>query len=366
MGCTCFRFIAKGHQQKALHTRWRAFCQGGQRCTLAQQGLYVLRPDAAVHAFILQPAQTAQHHLASAQYGLHATARHCCEVFGFQQSQVLSRRHGHYRTGQGMLAAALYTRGPGQGQNLILPRCHHMAHQSGLSYGERARFVKGHGLHLVGPFQGLDILDQDAVFGRHARSRHDGHGCGQTQRTGAGDHQHRHRMDQCRLKACALKHPHRQRDHGHHQHHGHKDFGHFVDQPLNGRFGGLCVFHQTDDVRQHRFVSHRRDTHHHTAVAVDRASRQACPHPLVHGQRLTCQHGLVHLCLAFDQFAVQRKALTRTNHDAVVHQNFCDRYVDFTVSTEPMGLVRPQRVQRPNGLGRLAFGTGLQPFAQHH
>lgn len=42
----------------------------------------------------------------------------------------------------------------------------------------------------MGHLQGLASLDEDAVLGGHTRAHHDGRGCGQAQRAGAGNAQH--------------------------------------------------------------------------------------------------------------------------------------------------------------------------------
>ena len=217
-----------------------------------------------------------------------------------------------------------------------------MGQQARLAHGERAGFIKSHGLHAVRQFQRLHIFDQDAVFGRHTRARHDGHGRGQTQSARAGNDQHGHRVDERCFKIGTHRHPRPQGDQGDHQHHRHKHFGHFVHQALNGRFGSLCVFDQSDDVREHGFVAHGRHAHEHTPFAIDRPACQSRTRCLGHGQGLSGQHGFVHLGLAFDQFAIQRKTLTGPHHDPVAHQDFVHRHIDFAIFTQPMGFVRAQ------------------------
>ena len=66
--------------------------------------------------------------------------------------------------------------------------------------GEGARLVKRHRCDLVGEFQCLRVLDQDAVLGRHPGAGHDRGRRGQAERAGAGDHHHRHSMDHGLLK----------------------------------------------------------------------------------------------------------------------------------------------------------------------
>jgi len=153
----------------------------------------------------------------------------------------------------------------------VLPWRGDLVCQPGLPYRERAGFVKSHCLHAVRHFERLRVLDQNALLGRHPSACHDGHGRGQAQRTWACNDQHRHGVDQSRFKLRPLQHPNAQGGQRHQQHHWHKDFGHFVDQALNRRFGGLGIFDQSDDVRKHRFMAHRGHAHHHAPIAIDRA-----------------------------------------------------------------------------------------------
>ena len=64
----------------------------------------------------------------------------------------------------------------------------------------------------VRDLQRLGVLDQDAVARRDAGAGHDGRRRGQAQRAGAGDHQHRHRIEQRRLPVAGRQPPAEQRD----------------------------------------------------------------------------------------------------------------------------------------------------------
>ena len=65
-----------------------------------------------------------------------------------------------------------------------------MTGDSRLALGQGASLVKHNGLDLVGPFQGVTPLDEDAAGGSYPSANHDGGGGGQAQRAGAGYHQH--------------------------------------------------------------------------------------------------------------------------------------------------------------------------------
>ena len=83
-----------------------------------------------------------------------------------------------------------------------------MVGQARLPDGEGARFVEDHGAHAVSGFQRLGIFDQNAMFGGHPGADHDGHRRGQAQRARAGNHQHRH----CVNERCFKISPDRQPD----------------------------------------------------------------------------------------------------------------------------------------------------------
>ena len=111
-------------------------------------------------------------------------------------------------------------------------------------------------------------------------------------------------------------------------------------------------------------MAHGGDTHQHAAIAIDRAAGQLCAHAFVHGQRLTRQHGFIHLGLAFDELAIQRETLTWPYGHQITHQNFSHRHIDLAFVADPVGLVRAQGMQCTDGFGRLTLGSRFQPFAQ--
>ena len=67
---------------------------------------------------------------------------------------------------------------------------HAMAGHSRLALSQSASLVKNNGLDLVGPFQGITPLDENATGGGHPCTHHDSGGGGQAQSTGAGYYQH--------------------------------------------------------------------------------------------------------------------------------------------------------------------------------
>ena len=84
----------------------------------------------------------------------------------------------------------------------------------GLPGGYGTGLVQGDDVHLPRLFLGDSGFEQDAVFGAHAAAHHDGHGGGQTQGAGTGDHKHRDGSGDREGKALAREQPHGQGEQG--------------------------------------------------------------------------------------------------------------------------------------------------------
>ena len=173
-------------------------------------------------------------------------------------------------------------------------------------------------------------------------------------------------MDHRRFKQRTLPQPSRESEHRHTDHHRHKNGRDLVHQTLNGRFGGLRVFHQTDDVRQHRFLTHGSDLQGDAALAIDGRTGQPVADGFGHRLGFAGQHGLVHLRLAFQHHAVDRHALAGEDHQTVAHQNLDQGHIHQALGPEPMRPLGSQRMQGADGRGGLLLGARLQPLAEQH
>ena len=91
--------------------------------------------------------------------------------------------------GKGMLGLA-FQRGSDPHQRFPADRAGEDVRHLRLAGGEGAGLVQHHGVHPVQVFQRFGILEQHAHLGAPAGADHDGHRRGQSQRAGAGDHQH--------------------------------------------------------------------------------------------------------------------------------------------------------------------------------
>ena len=322
-----------------------------------------------VHSQLHHPPLATQQQGAARYRTLRTPARHRLHIGRRWHVDPLDLGRRQHRVGQWVFAAALQA--GRQAQSLVIRQPdRHQRSQARLAHSQGARLIEGHHGHGMRQLQRLGILNQNAMLGRHPRARHDGGGRGQPQRTRAGNHQHGHRVDQRHFKALAVlrsvKPPAQQRSQRNHQHHRHKHRTHLVHQPLDGCLGGLRVFHQPDDVGQHRVHPHRMDLQHHAALAVDASAGQLGTHVFGDRQGFTGQHGFVHLRAAFQQAAVYRKTFARLHHDLVAHQHLSHGYVHLAIATQQVRRVRSQAVQRPDGGRGLALGARLQPFAQQH
>jgi hypothetical protein len=114
------------------------------------------------------------------------------------------QRSGHHaraqrlqhRPRQRVLAAGLQRAGQRQQRVARIAVSGLAAHQPRLAFGEGAGLVEGHHVHRAHQLHRLGVAHQDAAPRRQAGAHHQRGRRGQAQRAGAGDHQHRHRMDQ--------------------------------------------------------------------------------------------------------------------------------------------------------------------------
>jgi len=114
--------------------------------------------------------------------------------------------------------------------------------QARLAFGERASFIQRHGADLTGVFKVLTALDQDALFGGAADTRHNRDRRGNHQRARAADHQQRQRkLNVTRDNEGAD---------AQYDDEGRVPTGEALDEALRGRLFVLGFFDARDDARQ--------------------------------------------------------------------------------------------------------------------
>ena len=316
-----------------------------------------------IQATFLHPACAAQAPFRTADLPGHTAPGDGPQVLCRHSSQPLRCvEYGHRKR---VRAAGLQCGGMGQ-QRVPAALQGTGVQQPGLADSERAGLVPGDHRDGVRQFQRLRVLDEHAALRRHACAGHDGRRRGQAQRARAGDDQHGHGMQHGRMPVTDPQAPAQQGDQCHHQHHGHKDRAHLVHQALDRRLLPLCRFHQPHDARQHAFRAQRGGLHQQQAFAIDGATGDALAHCLGHRQALASDERLVHVAGAFDHSAVHRQPFARAHHHQFAALHLGQRQVGVNAVAAHPGRVRPQALQRADGLGGLATRAGFQPLAQEH
>ncbi|MDT4821764.1 hypothetical protein FQZ97_549500 [compost metagenome] len=239
-------------------------------------------------------------------------------------------------------------------------------HHLGLADRQRAGLVECHHADAMRHFQRLGVLDQDAGTRPRAGARHDRGGRGQPKRAWAGDHQHRHRVEQRRFPVPAQQAPAQHRQQRDDQHHRHEHRADLVHHALDRRLGRLRMLDHADDARQHGLGANGNGARHQQPFEVDRAAGQPVARLLGHRHALAGQHRFIRMAAAFDHLRIDRDALARTHHDLVADAHRRQRHAGFLAAAAHARGIGTQRRQRADGLGGLALGARLQPLAQPH
>ena len=112
-----------------------------------------------------------------------------------------------------------------------------------------------------------------------------------------------------------------QGDDRHRDDEGNEISGNFVREMLNGRFGGLSVFDEPDDLLECRFLAHVRGTHDDAPVEVLSATKHLCTDGFVDRHRLARDHRFVARCRALNDAAIGGYGFARLNFKKVIPLN---------------------------------------------
>ena len=358
--------VAKGQQAQYLRRSALPANQPREAVALVLQGVGAgLQRTGLCTAFLQQPAASQQQG-AAFHHALHAASRQSLGVLHIRHGHLLRPRLLHDGVRQRVVAVLL--QGGRQTQHIggQYARGGLVRHQRGLAFGEGSGLVERYGCDGMRHLQRLGVLDQNAVARGHARARHDGRGRGQPQRTGAGNDQHRHRMDQRLLDARPVKQPAGQRDRCHHQNRRYKHRADRIDRALDRRLGRLRRFDHADDARQRGFGAHGGGAHTQHAFTVDRSAGNAITHATRHRQAFAGDERFVHVALpVFDQ-SIDRHALAGADPHDVPHGQLLHGRLHLLIAHQHTGCGRSQGVKRADGVGCLPLGACLQPLAQQH
>ena len=234
-----------------------------RRERLASRCLQLVRPPTARDG---QPA------IAHARF--HAASRHGPHVDCVRQFEALLHRRVDHRACEGMLAAALHRRGEAQDLGARARGRQDLGHAR-LAFRQRAGLVEGHDAGAVRGLERLRVLDQDAVARRDPGTDHDRRGRGEPERTGTGDHEHGHRVEDGHFPIAAEESPGEQRHAGRRDDRGHEHLAHAVDQALDRRLGRLGRLDLADDARERALRAHGDRARDEATFAVHRAAGHA-------------------------------------------------------------------------------------------
>ena len=268
-----------------------------------------------------------------------------------------------------MLAPPFQAGGQPEDFGFILPRRCHDGDHAGLALRERPRLIDHEGIDALQCLQRLRVLDQHPGRSTAAGPDHDRHRRRQAQGTGARNDEYRHSVDEGvgHPRLGAESGPGEEREHGNQDDNRHEVSRDHVGQALDRGAGPLGLGHHPHDLREHRLRADAVGPHYQTAGAVNRATDDAIIRPLLGGDGLAGNHGLVHRACALDDDAVHGDLLPRPDPEPIAddHPVEGDVLLGAAVkkSAGELGGVPEQHL---DGAAGLAPGTQLKHLSQEH
>ena len=156
---------------------------------------------------------------------------------------------------------------------------------------------------------------------------------------------------------------------GNHRNHGdgddyrHKDGAHLIGQAGYGRLRGVCVLHQTDNLRERRILTDARRLHLQPSGFAHRAARNTVPHLLLHRHALSGEGRLIHRGGAFQNAAVYRDGSAGLHDEDIARLHLLERNLLLLAVAQKHRRLGRQIHQPGDGVGRAALGAGLQQLA---
>ncbi|MNQ56539.1 hypothetical protein D3C85_706640 [compost metagenome] len=216
----------------------------------------------------------------------------------------------------------------------------------------------------MGVFQGLGILDQDAVTRGDTGAGHDCRRRGQAQCARASDDQHGHGIDDSRFDGGTTEPPAQHGGQRQQQYHRNEDLADPVHQLLDRRLAGLGVLDQADDSCQDRLGAQRLGAHQQPGFPVDCTTCDFVAGLLGYGQAFAADQRFIGMALAFDDFTVDRETLTGLDQYQVVQLQCTDRHFLFATVDYLHRAFGAQGFEGADGTGGLALGAAFQVFAE--
>ena len=238
-----------------------------------------------------------------------------------------------------------------------MDRCH-----TRLANGQRAGFIKHHGVDGLGPLQCHDIADQNPRFCAGASARDQ---CGwrrQPQCTGASDNQHRDRGHQRCCHRATNQQPDAKGGKGDHHHHRHKYLRYPVHQLLDRRFANLRLLNHIGHLGQGGILTHPRGADFQHPAAIDRTGDNLIPDNPQYRHGFTGDQRLVKLAFTLDDHPVHRHPATGAQQCNIADLHRFNRFHNLTLIGDDGGTVWPQAQQFTQGRAGRALGFGLDIF----
>ena len=155
-------------------------------------------------------------------------------------------------------------------------------------------------------FQRNTAFDKNAVFRAFPGARHNGSRCGKAKRTGAGNHQHRHKNRQCKSNAFASDQPGGSRNNRDNNNGWNKPSGDYIRQPRDGRFGILRLLNHAHNLGERRIPAFLIRPYTDRSIFVHCAAVDKITFLFFHRDALSCEHALIHRCVAIHHCAIHR------------------------------------------------------------
>ena len=194
-----------------------------------------------------------------------------------------------------------------------------------------------------------------AVSAPFSGADHDGGRRRKAKRTGAGDNQHRNGGGKGEFKGLAHKQP----DDGAQQRKANngwnKDAADLIGELGNRRFGGTCILHQPDDLRQSRVVSHAGGLKAEIAGFVDGRGHDLVAGIFFHRDGFAGQRRFIHRRTALDEHAVHRDGGARFDRNKIADLHLFDRNFHLSPVTDDQSRLGRQVDELGNGLRGFAL-----------
>ena len=172
-------------------------------------------------------------------------------------------------------------------------------------------------------FEALGIFDKDIILGALSDTYHDGSGRGETQCTGAGDHQNRYCCEECIRKRAALfgYHPQYECTEGCKENECNKYLRNPVYSFLHGSLASLRLADGTYYLGQKRLAAHFLGYKAETPFLVYRSGENLCTRDLFDRHGLPCYHAFIDKRTSRFHTSVHRYLIARFNQQQVALRN---------------------------------------------